>query len=689
MRGWVVGILILAVTLLSPNLAFSGILAVLAAYAFARFIRMDSAFLDSGFYTYNPLLVGLSIGYLFRLTPLTGFFVITAGIGAFVLTLLLYSLFSTYLRLPVLSLPFVAVSATAYLAAAQYSNLYVTSLYPRYVSLLDLQLPDWLAGFFQSLGAVFFLPTVPAGLVFALVLLASSRILFGLSIAGYFTGALILGWLDGSPASAFANPNGFNFILIAVSVGGVFLIPAPRSYALGLIAVALSTVVLSSAETIGAQYGLPVFALPFNLTALALLYVLGLVRYPLVAQVVRRTPEQTLDEYLTNQQRYPGSTRTLALPFSGIWTVWQGFDGQWTHQGAWRYAYDFLMKDEDGNTHSGAGDVLEQYHAFRKPVLSPVAGRVVQTVDHLPDNAIGDTDRANNWGNLVLIQDQRGFCVQLSHLAAKSIRVSAGDWVERGALLGLCGNSGYSPQPHIHVQVMATGSIGAPTLPFSFVRYAVDATFHANDLPQEGERVEALVSDKALDLRTAFVLDETFRYRVQVAGRKAGELSLVVRMDTDGTFYLDSGKGRLYFGTHEGTFYHYRIDGRDPYLKYFMIALPRLPLAFRNGMRWRDSVPVGMVASRARSVAVLGLRSLFHGLARATVECAFTGRERVVGQVDGAGALNLHLETEAELDAHRGVRRVTVGAVTITKIEKDVAQTSPPGAGGAGPLDGG
>jgi urea transporter len=43
--------------------------AVLAAYGFARFIGMGAAFLESGFYTYNPLLVGLSLGYLFKLTP--------------------------------------------------------------------------------------------------------------------------------------------------------------------------------------------------------------------------------------------------------------------------------------------------------------------------------------------------------------------------------------------------------------------------------------------------------------------------------------------------------------------------------------------------------------------------------------------------------------------------------------------
>ena len=86
LKGWGFGAVVLGVTLLSPNVALAGIVAVLAAYAFARFVGMELAFLDSGFYTYNPLLVGLSLGYLFQLTPLTLFFLVTTGIAAFLIT---------------------------------------------------------------------------------------------------------------------------------------------------------------------------------------------------------------------------------------------------------------------------------------------------------------------------------------------------------------------------------------------------------------------------------------------------------------------------------------------------------------------------------------------------------------------------------------------------------------------------
>ena len=106
--------------------------------------------------------MGLSLGYLFQLTPLTLFFVVTAGVAAFILTHSLFSAVWYYLRLPVLSLPFVVVSSLAYLAAGSYTNLYVGALYPRHIAAFETMVPLWLGGFFRSLGVIFFMPSVVA-----------------------------------------------------------------------------------------------------------------------------------------------------------------------------------------------------------------------------------------------------------------------------------------------------------------------------------------------------------------------------------------------------------------------------------------------------------------------------------------------------------------------------------------------
>ncbi len=657
LENYVAGFVILLATFLNPNLGGAGIIAIISAYLFARFLGIGETFLKTGFYTYNSLLVGLSIGYLFKLTPLTAFFIVASSITTLIFSVMLHSIFSYYLKIPILSLPFVVISSTIYLAVSNYTNLFVNSLYPHInFSFLENYLPFWISGFFKSLGTILFLPDVFVGIVFSLVILLVSRILFMLSVVGYYTGTITAAFLTGSFATAFSDISHFNFILISMVLGGIFLIPSIKSYFIALTGVVISTIVLSAIKTFWSFYGIPAFTLPFNFISLTFIYVLGLLGFPYVAKVIRKTPEETLDFYLTNIKRYRGSYNTIHLPFSGRWTVWQGFNGKWTHKGNWRYAYDFVITDESRKTYRNDGKQLTDYYAYRKPVLSPVRGRVVKVISDLPDNPIGQVDRENNWGNLVIIYDQRGFYVEISHLSQNSIKVKEGDWVEVGTFLGLCGNSGYSPQPHIHIQVQPSADIGSYTLPFSFVSYISQNRFFSNDLPKEGEIVEPVFPDKSIEIKMTFVLDYTFEYEV-IKGEKRENLSLTVKMAPDGTFYFDSGKGQLYFGKHEGTFYFYRIDGEDPYLKLFFLALPRMPLFYREGLRWEDFLPVKVVTGGIKKSLILFFSSFNHNLSHIQYTGKFEKNMKITGKITSK-LLNINETVQVELDETVGIKSI-------------------------------
>lgn len=670
LQGWPAGLALFAATLLNPNVAAAGLISILSAYLFARQLEMDRSFLSSGFYTYNPLLAGLAIGYLFKLTPLTVLFLVSAGIFTFVLTILMNNLFSMWLKLPILSLPFVIISSIAYLASSKYSGLFVNGMYPHGEAALARHLPEWASGFLTSLGAIFFLPTAEAGLVIALVILLTSRILFLLAVLGYLCGTSVTALLTGSFHEAFSDVNHFNSILIAMALGGVFLIPSRRSCVMAMIAVTASTMFLGSVQVFWSSWGIPGFTLPFNFVCLSFIYVLGLVNYPLVAKNIRSTPEETLDEYLSNFCRYGGTERTLWLPFPGRWTVWQGVDGQWTHQGGYRYAFDFVITDDDGRTFRDTGMNATDYYAFRKPVLSPLRGRVLKVIDSLPDNQVGQVDKSNPWGNLIVLQDERGFFVALAHLAQDSVNVREGDWVERGTLLASCGNSGYSPQPHIHVQAQATGEIGSTSLPCSFVSFMRENLYYANAIPGEGDAVEPLFCDKTLEMKTSFMLDDRFSFEITRGGRSIGRLSLVVKSTPDGAFYFDSGKGRLYFGRHEGTFYTWRVEGRDPHLRNFFLALPRLPLAYREGLEWHDSLPLGVVAKGAKKALVQFASAFAHRLAKVRAVLRSRGRSEIAGSVH-AGALGIHRQTAVELDDYVGFKRLQVDDTQYRRVEDE------------------
>ncbi|SFL26360.1 Peptidase family M23 [Halogranum rubrum] len=163
---------------------------------------------------------------------------------------------------------------------------------------------------------------------------------------------------------------------------------------------------------------------------------------------------------LPTPDRYVQST-SFHLPFEGEWTVVNG-SYEREHSHSWgvltqRYAYDFVITDDEGRTHTGDGTSPEDYYCYGEPVLAPADGVVVATND-----GHRDYHRAGGWldptqrdirGNWVAIEHDGGEYSLLAHLQCESVLVAAGDRVERGQQVGRCGHSGNSTEPHLHVHV--------------------------------------------------------------------------------------------------------------------------------------------------------------------------------------------------------------------------------------------
>lgn len=670
MDGVALGVVLLLLSLLNPNLGLAGLLAVISAYGFARLINMDREFLNSGIYTYNPLLVGLSIGYRVEMSWLSASFVVYASVMTLLVSVMMSSVFHQYLNLPVLSLPFVVTSAIADLAIDKYSNLLIRSSQSWLLLPNEIAIPYILRSFFQSLGAIFFMPTTVVGLVISIMLLWHSRILFGLAVTGFYVGTMIRGAMLGSYPQAFDELLNFNFILIAMSVGSVFLVASPKSFLFAGLAVAVSTIFLDAVIQFGALQGIPVYTLPFNVVSLSFIYVLLLTGHPTVARIVCRTPEETLEHELVSRWRFSSETRTVQLPFFGNWTVWQGDDDIWTHHGPWKHAIDFVITDEMGNTYRGVGDRCEDYYCFHKPIASPVRGRVIAVVKDLPDNEIGTVDKENNWGNHLVIQDERGFHVEISHLEQDSITIDVGDWVEPGTTIGNCGNSGYSPQPHLHLQVQAGPEIGTGTLPFTIASYLNDDSFCTNRLPEKGDIVQRGATEKTLARVTDFVLDEEFEYAVIRNGRQIEALRIRVGMALDGTFYFESQSGvRLYFGKRDGTFYFYRMEGCDAYLKLFFLAIPKLPTVWQDGLSWSDHLPFGLIHNGLRKSCYQLMSAFIPETVRTNTVLTFQSRNQVVSKIETHGRKTQ--ESRITIDDERGFKSLIVGETELRRVDNE------------------
>src|SRR5690606_7128195 len=107
-----------------------------------------------------------------------------------------------------------------------------------------------------------------------------------------------------------------------------------------------------------------------------------------------------------------------------------------------------------------------------QPVLAPANGTVAHATGDLPDQAIGDTDRANPAGNHVAIDLGNDEYVFLAHLRRGSVAVKEGDTVAEGQVLGRCGNSGNTSEPHLHIHLQTSPILGqGEGLPVFFNSY--------------------------------------------------------------------------------------------------------------------------------------------------------------------------------------------------------------------------
>ena len=658
MHNRIVGAILLITTFFNKNIALLGLISWLTTFIFARFIGIKKDDVVHTIYTYNSLLVGFSIGFLFKISFLSIFLTVGTSILTVLLSYTLYSLFSYYLRLPVLNIPFTMVSTIIYLASVKYSALFVDSFYPH--DMLNIpSLPASIQGLFRTFGVLLFSPYDIIGILVLVAILVYSRISFILAILSYYLGISVLALLKGSYAQAYADISTFNFILVGMALGGIFFIPSKRSYTLALIGVIVSVFILDAVSVFWSSFGIPVFTLPFNIVVLLFVYVLMNLGYKRINLFIKESPEASLASFLNFRKRFDYITPQPYLPFSGKWTVYQSFDDIWTHKGHWQYAYDFVITDEEGNTFCKKGTKLEDYYCYGKPVLSPIDGTVVDGYDQLKDNPIGSVDKKNNWGNYIIIQSEFGYYVEISHLQTKSLQVKIGDSVKFGAILGNCGNSGYSPLPHIHMQIQFLPNLASQTIEFniSFCKNEKQKML-TNEVLQKDLKVEKIQVSRKHKKLFQFILDEVFTYKMFVDGSEKQEFEISVQMAIEGSYYFNitGTNDRLFFGVENDMFVFYSFEGsRNSLLKYFFMALPKIPLTNDVGLVWQEFLPDNLLYNN--NGIYLLLKSFNYNLRSSSGEYKLENEYEISGKINWR---KKEIYSKVVLDNYKGFKEINI-----------------------------
>jgi murein DD-endopeptidase MepM/ murein hydrolase activator NlpD len=166
-----------------------------------------------------------------------------------------------------------------------------------------------------------------------------------------------------------------------------------------------------------------------------------LVRMSNVVRDQSRGAELSISIDLGASTTVEDADHVYAVPFGGTRRrrLIQGFGGADSHLGSMRYSLDFAMPEGT-------------------PVLAARAGTVFYRQDGFTEGR-ADPDLLER-SNMVVVAHSDGTMASYGHLR-RGLRVSVGDVVREGDLLGFSGATGFVGQPHLHFHV-GKRMLGAP-----------------------------------------------------------------------------------------------------------------------------------------------------------------------------------------------------------------------------------
>lgn len=602
------------VSFFNPYAGVTGLIAALIAIFLSYTTGLYRPSILNGLYSYNALIIGIGMGSMFNFSPAFWVLLVVVVILSVILSAIFLNRLGKY-GLPFLTLPFVlcfwmVLLVTKDFAAINFTfrNIYWLNdayeignqhLVQSVMFMEKLDLPPLISTLFRALSSLYFQNNILAGLLIAVGILIHSRIIFSLLIIGYVSAYSFNNIVMAYPTGINYYLLGGNFILVSVAIGGFFSIPSRHSYLWAILSVPVTFIIAMALSRIVGQWHLPVYSMPFCITVICLLFFFSLKAQKgkiVLTPLQLFSPEKNLYTYLNNKERLLNiNSIRLHLPFMGQWMVSQGYDGNITHKGDWSKALDFLIVDNKLKTYDQFPAMPENFYCFGKPVLAPAGGYVQQIEDSIDDNEIGKINQQQNWGNSIVIKHAEGLFTKMSHLRKFSFKVKVGDYVRQGDIVAACGNSGRSPEPHLHFQVQTSPHIGSKTFAYPIAHYVENKpgkiAIKEFSVPQETDVVYNATSNPTL--KKAFEFLPGYNLTVKAEGMEEGKWEVFTDAYNQSYIYCHNTKSIAYFKQNEMVFYFTAYEGdKDTLLYYFYLACYKIYLSTTPEVIAEDKFPL-------------------------------------------------------------------------------------------------
>lgn len=603
-RKWF-GIVALLATFILPELGILALAGVIISNLIAIWLKFDRTKIRNGFYGFNGILLGAASSFYFELTPFLIGLIFVFIIITFFISAVLEHHFASVFNLPGLSLPFIISLYIFFLFLRNYDFISYKEFAFIDYSFLNI-LPEIVKTYFKTYSLILFQSSILSGIILAVAILFFSRVLFINSIIAFAFNYFFLYLIFPQADETLLILTGFNSILTSFALGGSLIIVSRKSLLLIVLSSLMVIIFAGFFVKLLAFYFLPILVLPFNAIVLSTIYSLKFRQEQSDLVLLYFQPGSPEENYYYHNVRKNRFERFKflfpELPFFGEWFVTQGNDGTITHKEDWKYAWDFEIKSDDNLLYKDDGESIEDYYCYNLPVAAALDGKIEKVVNHIPDNKIGDVNLKNNWGNTVIISHGEGLFSSVSHLKADEINVEVNDEVKKGEIIGKCGNSGRSPQPHLHFQFQSNDKLGGKTHEFPIAHFIErnDESLYLKtfDYPEEKTFVRNLTSHKIIKQSFDFKFGDRYIFECELDGESFKE-EWEVKVNIYNNLYLESNRdAKAYFYPYEKIFYFTNFMGnKKSALYYFYLLAAKVPLSFHENLRWDDSFPLSLTTS--------------------------------------------------------------------------------------------
>ncbi len=606
-QAWI-GLILWIALLLNPRYAVFAFWGLAIGAAIKRMLRISEAPSLGGGLKANALLAavmtgwmtgGLNLSWDLRLALATASAIVAALLAAAITRVLSKSI------LPPLVWGYCLVAAMLYSVCPSCTVLSANAMKPW---LQPNNAIGWVESFLRSMGSLMYSPEVWTGVFVCLAILLWSRTMFISGLVGWISGVCVALAFQSMHLTYLWLPASYNYFITGMALGAVVFLPGR----VGLIVAAVGGCAASFFALV-LQYAMQWSATSYLPISSAIAIWVGIGALSLAGErsvILRNTlpdmpPEEAWWRVANWTQRFGKFNPLFVVPVAGDLQISQGFDGNLSHRGAYRYALDFQRPQSTSTSISSPS-------IWGAPVTAPAAGIVERTKNTVQDNALGICNYADNWGNYVVIRLDQGGWALLSHLQQGSIAVTLGTRVETGTYIGRVGNSGRSPVPHLHLHLQSSPELGSATIPFRLANYQSAThperpllSWNAAAVPIEGDVVMAAPQNTVLYQTLVSIASGSAVWSVETQGhiprafwhrQSAKVVRINVAVDDLGQhIFKAESEGQLVSNMDLDAWRVIELKRvTSPFLKLFALAAPSIPYAAKTGMIWNDIAPETM-----------------------------------------------------------------------------------------------